>query len=163
MGNAHPSVFPYEPLPTADNDLIVAAANDGQFRRLCEVLGIPEVAEDPRFARNAGRTANREELRPLLVERLATRGAVEWFDLLVEAGVPSGPINTIDGGFAMAQRFELDPVVEVGEGDRALPTARHPIGFSGTPVSYRLPPPELDEHGAELRKWLSAPWEGERG
>ncbi len=80
MGNAHPSVFPYEPLPTADNDLIVAAANDGQFRKLCEVLGIPEVADDPRFARNADRTANREELRPLLVERLAQRGAVEWFD-----------------------------------------------------------------------------------
>ena len=57
MGNAHPSVFPYEPLPTADDDLIVAAANDGQFRKLCEVLGIPELADDPRFARNADRTA----------------------------------------------------------------------------------------------------------
>jgi crotonobetainyl-CoA:carnitine CoA-transferase CaiB-like acyl-CoA transferase len=154
MGNAHPSVFPYEPLPTKDNDLIVAAANDSQFRKLCEVLGIPEVADDPRFARNADRTANREELRPLLTERLVRRGAVEWFDLLVEAGVPSGPINTIDGGFAMAERFELDPIVEVGEGDRAIPTTRHPIRFSETPVSYSLPPPELDEHGEELRKWL---------
>jgi crotonobetainyl-CoA:carnitine CoA-transferase CaiB-like acyl-CoA transferase len=154
MGNAHPSVFPYEPLPTKDNDLIVAAANDPQFRRLCEVLGIPEVADDPRFARNADRTANREELRPILTEQLAERGAVEWFDLLVEAGVPSGPINTIDGGFAMAERFELDPIVEVGEGDKAVPTTRHPIRFSETPVSYSLPPPELGEHGAELRKWL---------
>ncbi|MBB4910113.1 CaiB/BaiF CoA transferase family protein [Actinophytocola algeriensis] len=154
MGNAHPSVFPYEPLPTADNDLIVSAANDGQFRKLCEVLGIPGVADDPRFARNADRTANREELRPVLVERLATKGAVEWFDLLVAAGVPCGPINTIDGGFAMAERFELDPVVTVGEGDRAVPTTRHPIRFSATPVGYALPPPELDEHGAEIRKWL---------
>jgi len=156
MGNAHPSVFPYEPLPTADNDLIVTAGNDGQFRKLCQVLGIPEVADDPRFARNAGRTEHREELRPILVERLAHRGAVEWFELLTAAGVPSGPINTIDGGFAMADRFELDPVVTVGEGDRAVPTTRHPIRFSQTPVSYRLPPPELDEHGAELRKWLEA-------
>jgi crotonobetainyl-CoA:carnitine CoA-transferase CaiB-like acyl-CoA transferase len=163
MGNAHPSVFPYEPLPTADNDLIVTAGNDTQFRKLCEVLGIPEVADDPRFARNADRTANRTELRPILVERLATRGAVEWFDLLLAAGVPSGPINTIDGGFAVAQRFELDPIVQVGEGDRAVPTTRHPIRFSATPVTYRLPPPELDEHGGELRKWLSTPWEGERG
>ncbi len=163
MGNAHPSVFPYEPLPTADNDLIVAAANDGQFRRLCEVLGIPEVADDPRFARNADRTERREELRPLLVEQLARRGAVEWFELLVAAGVPSGPINTIDGGFDMARRFGLDPVVEVGDGDRALPMARHPIGFSATPVSYRLPPPELDEHGAELRAWLAASPEEPRG
>jgi crotonobetainyl-CoA:carnitine CoA-transferase CaiB-like acyl-CoA transferase len=156
MGNAHPSVFPYEPLPTADNDLIVAAANDGQFRRLAAVLGIPEVAEDPRFARNADRTKNREELRPLLVERLRTRGADEWFGLLVKAGVPSGPINTIDGGFALAERMGLDPVVPVGAGDRAVPTTRHPIRFSETPADYRLPPPELDEHGTELRAWLSS-------
>lgn len=155
MGNAHPSVFPYEPLPTKDNDLIIAAANDGQFRKLCEVLGIPEIADDERFARNVDRTERREELRPILAERLAERGAVEWFELLTDAGVPSGPINTIDGGFAMAERFGLDPVVQVGEGDRAVPTTRHPIRFSATPATYRLPPPELDEHGAELRKWLS--------
>ncbi len=134
MGNAHPSVFPYEALPTADNDLIVTAANDGQFRKLCEVLGIPEVADDPRYARNADRTERRDELRPVLVER---------------------PINTIDGGFAMAERFELDPVVVVGEGDRAVPTTRHPIRFSATPVGYELPPPLLDEHGEELRTWLA--------
>lgn len=157
MGNAHPSVFPYEPLPTADDDLIVAAANDGQFRKLCEVLGVPELADDPRFARNADRTERREELRPLLVEQLSKRGANEWFDLLVEAGVPSGPINTIKGGFAMAERFGLDPIVEVGEGGRAMPTTRNPIRLSETPPAYRLPPPDLDEHGAELRAWLSAP------
>ena len=154
MGNAHPSVFPYEPLPTKDDDLIVAAANDGQFRKLCDVLGLTDVPDDPRFARNADRTRNREELRPILTERLATRGAVEWFDLLVAAGVPCGPIATIDGGFAMAERFGLDPVVVVGEGDRAVPTTRHPIRFSATPATYRLPPPELDEHGVELRTWL---------
>lgn len=154
MGNAHPSVFPYEPLPTADQDLIVTAANDGQFRRLCEVLGIPETADDPRFRRNADRTEHRAELRPVLVERLRTRGALEWFDLLIDAGVPCGPINTIDGGFAMATRFGLDPVVDVGTGDRAVPTTRHPIRFSETPATYRLPPPRLDEHGAELREWL---------
>ncbi|HEX3788540.1 MAG TPA: CoA transferase [Pseudonocardiaceae bacterium] len=155
MGNAHPSVFPYEPLPTKDNDLIIAAANDGQFRKLCQVLGIPEIADDPRYARNADRTKNREELRPILAGRLVERGAVEWFELLVDAGVPSGPINTIDGGFAMAERFGLDPIVEVGKGDRAVPTTRNPIRFSETPAGYRLPPPELDEHGAELRDWLS--------
>jgi crotonobetainyl-CoA:carnitine CoA-transferase CaiB-like acyl-CoA transferase len=162
MGNAHPSVFPYEPLPTGDGELIITAANDGQFRKLCEVLGIPEVADDPRFAHNADRTEHRGQLRPILVEQLARRGAVEWFDLLTELGVPSGPINTVDGGFAMAERFGLDPIVQVGEGDRAVPTTRHPIRLSETPVGYRLPPPELDEHGQELRKWLATPGEGER-
>lgn len=155
MGNAHPSVFPYEPLPTADNDLIVAAANDGQFRKLCDVLEVPSLADDPRFAHNADRTKNRAELRPLLEERLATRGAVEWFEALSSVGVPCGPINTIDGGFAMAERFGLDPVVEVGEGERAVPTTRNPIRFSATPVGYLRPPPRLDEHGAELRAWLT--------
>ncbi len=155
MGNAHPSVFPYEPLPTADQDIIVAAANDGQFRKLCEVLGIPEIADDPRFARNADRTERRAELRPILVEQLAKRGAVEWFELLVDAGVPSGPINTIDGGFAMAEKFGLEPIVAAGEGDRAVPTTRHPIRFSETPPGYPLAPPELDEHGDDLRAWLA--------
>jgi crotonobetainyl-CoA:carnitine CoA-transferase CaiB-like acyl-CoA transferase len=153
MGNAHPSVFPYEPLLAADTELIVIAANDRQFLRLCTALGIPEVADDERFRHNGDRTANREELKPILAERLRTRKAAEWFDLLLEAGVPSGPINTIDDGFAMAERFGLEPVVEVGE--RSVPTTRHPIRFSGTPVSYELAPPELDEHGAELRRWLS--------
>jgi crotonobetainyl-CoA:carnitine CoA-transferase CaiB-like acyl-CoA transferase len=161
MGNAHPSVFPYEPLPAADKDLIVAAANDGQFRRLCQVLGIPELADDARFAHNADRTANREQLRPLLTERLAQRKADEWFELLVAAGVPCGPINTIDGGFAMAERFGLEPVVTVGEGDRAVPTTRHPIRLSRTPAVHELPPPGLDEHGDQLRAWLATPAGGD--
>jgi crotonobetainyl-CoA:carnitine CoA-transferase CaiB-like acyl-CoA transferase len=156
MGNAHPSVFPYEPLPTADGDLIVIAANDRQFQRLCGALGVPELADDERFLRNGDRTANRAELQPLLEERLAQRTAEEWFEILSEAGVPCGPINTIDDGFATAERFGLDPVVEVGEGERALPTTRHPIRFSRTPVDYALPPPELDEHGVAVRAWLSA-------
>ena len=156
MGNAHPSVFPYEPLPAADTELIVIAANDRQFERLCAVLGIPEIAEDERFRHNSDRTANRDELKPILAERLRTRKAEEWFDVLLEAGIPSGPINTIDDGFAMAERFGLEPIVEVGEGERAIPTTRHPIRFSATPVSYGGPPPDLDEHGDEVREWLAA-------
>lgn len=162
MGNAHPSVVPYEPLPTADNDLIIAAANDGQFRKLCEVLGLPELADDPRFVRNADRTEHRDELRPILIKALSTRGAEEWFDLIVAAGVPCGPINSVAGGFAIAERFGLDPVVTVGEGERAVPTTRNPIRFSETPATYELPPPELDEHGDELRRWLSTPRDASR-
>jgi crotonobetainyl-CoA:carnitine CoA-transferase CaiB-like acyl-CoA transferase len=155
MGNAHPSVVPYEPLPTADNDIVIAAANDGLYRRVCQVLGVPELADDPRFVRNADRTEHREELRPLLIEALSAKGADEWFELLVDAGVPCGPINSVAGGFAIAERFGLDPVVTVGEGDRAVPTTRNPIRFSDTPATYELPPPELDEHGDELRRWLT--------
>ena len=155
MGNSHPSLFPYEPLACADGDLIITAGNNGQFRKLVEVLGVPELADDPRFARNEDRTANRDELRPLLVERLSTRSTLDWFHDIIAAAVPCGPINTIDAGFAFAEEIGLDPVVEVGEGGSMVPSARNPITFSETPVDYRLPPPALDEHGAEIREWLA--------
>jgi crotonobetainyl-CoA:carnitine CoA-transferase CaiB-like acyl-CoA transferase len=157
MGNSHPSLFPYEPLPTGDGDLIVTAGNDVQFRKLCEVLGAPELADDPRFAANSGRTANRAELRPLLVERLKLRSAAEWFSELVGAGVPCGPINTVDGGIAFAEEIGLNPVVIAGEGEAGMPTVRHPLTFSQTPPRYHLPPPGLDEHGGQIRAWLTAP------
>ncbi|MFI9731075.1 CaiB/BaiF CoA transferase family protein [Streptomyces sp. NPDC052092] len=157
MGNAHPSLFPYEPLPVADGELIVIAGNDGQFARLCTVLGLPELPEDPRFAHNQDRTANREVLRPLLVERLMTRTKKDLFHALLAVGVPCAPINTIAEGVAFAEDAGLDPVVVVGEGDAAVPSVRHPISFSVTPPRYELPPPGLDEHGSHLRAWLSAP------
>src|SRR4051812_15468642 len=114
MGNAPPSLFPYEPLPTSDGELIVIAGNDGQFRKLCQVLDLPDLPSDPRFARNQDRTANRAELRPILVERLAKRGKDEWFHDLIAAGVPCAPINTIDGGVAFASELGLDPVISSG-------------------------------------------------
>jgi crotonobetainyl-CoA:carnitine CoA-transferase CaiB-like acyl-CoA transferase len=157
MGNSHPSLFPYEPLPCADGELIITAGNDGQFRRLCEVLGVPELSEDPRFGRNEDRTANRDALRPLLVERLMTRSKMDWFRDIIGAGVPCGPINTIDQGVAFAEEIGLEPVVTVGEGAAALPGVRNPITFSATAAEYRLPPPALDEHGAEIRRWLEQP------
>ncbi|RAO39065.1 Formyl-CoA transferase [Micromonospora saelicesensis] len=150
MGNAHPSLFPYEPLPTADGELIVIAGNDGQFRKLCQVLDLPGLPDDPRFGRNQDRTANREQLRPLLVERLVKRTKDEWFRDLLAAGVPCAPINTIDGGVALAEELGLDPVVTVGD----VPGVRNPITFSDTPARYELPPPGLDEHGEEIRAWL---------
>jgi len=155
MGNSHPSLFPYEPLPCADGDLIITAGNSGQFRRLVEVLGVPELAEDPRFLRNEDRTANRDLLRPLLVDRLRTRTRMEWFQDIIAAGVPCGPINTVDGGVAFAEEVGLDPVVTVGEGPAGIPSVRNPIRFSETPPDYRLPPPSLDEHGEEIRRWLA--------
>jgi crotonobetainyl-CoA:carnitine CoA-transferase CaiB-like acyl-CoA transferase len=157
MGNSHPSLFPYEPLPCADGDLIITAGNDGQFRKLCQVLDLPRLPDDPRFARNQDRTANRDELRPLLVKRLRTRPKMDWFRDIIAAGVPCGPINTVDGGVAFAEEVGLDPVVTVGEGSAAVPSVRNPIRFSETPPDYRLPPPSLDEHGEEIRRWLGAP------
>src|SRR6202047_1995636 len=157
MGNSHPSLFPYEPLPTGDGDLIVTAGNDAQFRKLCDVIGAPELPDDPRFATNPGRTANRDILKPLLAGKLAARSAADWFDALISVGVPCGPINTVDKGIAFAEKIGLDPIVAAGSGEKSRPTIRHPVTFSKTPASYPLAPPELDEHGKEIRAWLSSP------
>jgi crotonobetainyl-CoA:carnitine CoA-transferase CaiB-like acyl-CoA transferase len=155
MGNAHPSLFPYEPLPTADQDLIIAAGNNGQFSKLCEILGLPELPRDPRFATTVERNRNRAALRPLLVERLRTRPASEWFRRLSAVGVPCGPINTVEEGIAFAREIGLDPVVQVGTGEDAVPGIRHPITFSLTPPRHSLPPPALGQDNEQIRAWLS--------
>ena len=155
MGNAHPSLFPYESLPTADLDLIIAAGNNGQFAKLCEILGLPELPHNPRFANTKDRTRNREELRPLLVDRLRTKSANEWFRLLSAAGVPCGPINSVEGGVTFAHEIGLNPIVEVGVGDNAVPIIRHPISFSLTPPRHKLPPPSLGQDNEQVRAWLS--------
>jgi crotonobetainyl-CoA:carnitine CoA-transferase CaiB-like acyl-CoA transferase len=150
MGNAHLSLFPYEPLPTGDGDLIVIAGNDAQFRRLVTVLGIPEVADEERFATVVARNDNREHLRPLLLERLATRSAREWFDVLSGYGIPCGPINDIRGGVELATELGLRPVVMAGD----VPTVSNPVQMSATPARYDLAPPKLGEHSEEIRTWL---------
>jgi crotonobetainyl-CoA:carnitine CoA-transferase CaiB-like acyl-CoA transferase len=157
MGNAHPSLFPYQPLPTADGAIIVIAGNDGQFATLCQVLGVPELLEDDRFRSNEDRTANRDELEPLLVAALAAATTDEWFARFRAVGLPGGPVNTVPEGVAFADSIGLDPVVEVGEGDDAIPAVRNPITFSDTPASYRYAPPSLDEHGDQIRAWLGRP------
>ncbi len=157
MGNGHPSLFPYEPLPCADGELIIAIGNDAQFRALVQVLGVPELADDPRFARNQDRTVHREALRPLLQERLRTAGTRHWSARLTAVGVPCGPINDIAGGIAFAEQIGLDPVVTLGPTDAPVRSVRHPITFSRTPADYRRPPPGLGEHDDEVRAWLQRP------
>jgi crotonobetainyl-CoA:carnitine CoA-transferase CaiB-like acyl-CoA transferase len=151
FGNSHGNLSPYANFPTKGRNIVIGAGNDGQFRKLCQVLDLAGLPDDPRFAHNQDRTANREALRPILVARLATRTKDEWFRELLKAGVPCAPINTIDGGVALAEELGLDPVVTVD----GIPGVRNPITFSETPTRYELPPPGLDEHGEEIRRWLT--------
>jgi crotonobetainyl-CoA:carnitine CoA-transferase CaiB-like acyl-CoA transferase len=159
MGNRHPSITPYETLATADRPLVVAVGNDGQFARLCRVLGLPEAAADPRFATNADRVRHRDELAALLERALAARGAADWVAALAEAGVPCGLVNDVDEAFALAERLGLGPVAAAG----GIPQVADPIRLSSTPASYRLAPPALGEHTAEVLGWLGAPPTDDRG
>lgn len=159
MGNAHPSLFPYEPLPAADGEIIVVAANDRQFAALVEALGIPHLLDDERFQTTDGRNLHRDALRPLLVEALSHATIAEWFDRLTAAGIACGPIQTIDGGVKLAERLGLNPIVQVGDGEQAVPMIRNAITFSKTRPRYRLPPPALGQHQDELREWLATPEE----
>jgi crotonobetainyl-CoA:carnitine CoA-transferase CaiB-like acyl-CoA transferase len=153
MGNRHPSITPYETLATADRPLVVAVGNDGQFARLCRVLGVPEAAADPRFATNADRVTNRDALATLLEHALAARGAADWVAALAEAGVPCGLVNDVGEAFALAERLGLDPVAEAG----GVPQVANPIRLSSAPASYRLAPPALGEHTAEVLRSLAPP------
>ncbi len=155
MGNAHPSLFPYEAFPTKDRQMIIAAGNDKQFRALCGVIGLESFADDPRFKINADRTKNREQFRPHLLEQLAKWSADDLFIALNKVGVPCGPINTIGEGVELAQRLGLNPRVTVGTGAREVDLVRNPITFSDAELSYSLPPPTLGEHNGEIRDWLS--------
>jgi crotonobetainyl-CoA:carnitine CoA-transferase CaiB-like acyl-CoA transferase len=146
MGNAHPSVAPYEPFRTAAGELIVAVGTDAQFRSLCAALGRPELAEDERFATNSARVAAREELRRELEARLGERPAHEWAAELAAAGVPAGQVNDIAGAFALAGQLGLDPIVEVPrEAGGVARLTRSPLRLSATPPTYRSAPPPLPE------------------
>jgi crotonobetainyl-CoA:carnitine CoA-transferase CaiB-like acyl-CoA transferase len=144
MGNAHPSIAPYELLSTGGGELVLAVGNDRQFSALCAVLGEPELPADPRFAHNSERVANRELLREALQARLAARPAWEWAELLSAERVPAGVVNDLRGAFALAESLGLEPVVSIPRDSApAVRLTRNPIRLSRTPVSYRNAPPPL--------------------
>jgi crotonobetainyl-CoA:carnitine CoA-transferase CaiB-like acyl-CoA transferase len=146
LGNAHPSISPYELYETGDGELVLAVGNDRQFAALCEVLNAPELAIDERFATNGDRVAHRGELRTKLVARLAAAPAAEWAARLTLVRVPAGVVNDLRGAFALAQSLGLDPIVQVPGADRSdVALTRNPIGLSRTPPSYRSAPPRLPE------------------
>lgn len=141
LGNAHPSIAPYEVYATADRPLVIAVGNDGQFAALVEVLGDPDMAVDIDYATNPARVAHRGELKVRLESLLAAAGADDWQGRLTKAGVPCGPINDLSQAFALAESLGLHPVIEV----HGVPTVSHPITLSRTPPTYRSGPPALPE------------------
>jgi crotonobetainyl-CoA:carnitine CoA-transferase CaiB-like acyl-CoA transferase len=152
MGNAHPNLAPYQPFPCSDGMVVIAVGNDGQFRSLCTALEIEAMGTEPRFATNAQRIAHRGELTTLLSDRTARHGMKALMAMLEAAGVPCGPVNTIDQVFEEPQAIQRGLVVEQTRGDLdgVVKTVASPIRLSRTPVVYDRPPPALGEHTDEV-------------
>jgi crotonobetainyl-CoA:carnitine CoA-transferase CaiB-like acyl-CoA transferase len=156
MGNEHPSIVPYQLLATTDAPLAVAAGNDGQFARLCEAVGAPELAEDPRFATNRARVAHRAELVPLLEAGLSSASAEVWQDKLTALGIPCGRVADIGEGIEYAESLGLSPTVEVCDRSGAAVgrQVRHPITWTPPLPPRTQAPPALGADTADVVRWL---------
>jgi crotonobetainyl-CoA:carnitine CoA-transferase CaiB-like acyl-CoA transferase len=151
MGNAHPSIAPYDLYRAADGEVVLAVGNDRQFSSLCTVLGNPGLAADPRFATNASRVAHRDELRGEIESRLARRTTAAWIEVLSAAGVPAGAVNDVAGAFELAEHLGLEPIVHVpGENGQTARLTKNPIRLSETPARYHTAPPRLPARGGGL-------------
>ncbi len=157
MGNAHPNIVPYQEFPTADGYMIVAVGNDTQFANLCKTLGQPEWASDERFVTNPQRVKHRAELIALIHGMTVRRTTDEWVAAMEAAGVPCGPINTLDRVFAdpqvQARGTRIDMPHPLAEN---VALVANPIRLSESPVQYRSAPPTLGQHTEEvLSDWLA--------
>lgn len=147
LGNAHPNIVPYQDFPTADGDFILTVGNDGQFRKFAEVAGQPQWADDPRFATNKLRVANRAELIPLIRQATVFKTTAQWVSELEQAGVPCGPINDLAQMFQDPQVLARGLAVSIAHPlAGSVPQVASPIRLSETPVEYRQAPPLLGEH-----------------
>jgi crotonobetainyl-CoA:carnitine CoA-transferase CaiB-like acyl-CoA transferase len=152
IGNAHPSIVPYQTFDASDKPLVVAVGNNTQFVELCKVLDRPELAEDERFATNPGRVANREALIPELQKELRKRPADEWVDEIRASGVPSGPVNTLADVFAddhVQGSGILQDLVHPSAGPSKMLAS--PVLVDGERLPVRRPPPTLGQHTEETR------------
>jgi crotonobetainyl-CoA:carnitine CoA-transferase CaiB-like acyl-CoA transferase len=156
MGNAHPNIVPYQDFPTADGDFILTVGNDSQFKRFAQVAGRPEWAEDPRFASNGLRVANREALVTLIRQVTVFKTTAQWVTALEAANVPCGPINDIAQVFEDAQVIARGLQVDLTHPlAGTVPQVASPLRLSATPVEYRHAAPLLGEHTAQvLEQWL---------
>ncbi len=149
MGNRHPSVVPYETIQCSDVPLAVACGNDGQFRRFMQVLGLPELITDERFATPSARVDHRDELIAEMGRVLSTNTAAYWEEAFTRAGLAAGRIGNILEAIDRARALGLDPTYEVGEG--RPPQVRNPILFSDHTPRRDMPPPRLGEHDTVIR------------
>ena len=151
QGNTHPNIVPYQPFEAADQPIVISVGNDRQFARLAELCGHPEWAQDERFATNAGRVGNRDEIVRLVAECIRGRMASEWLERLEAAGIPAGPINSVSQALADVQAQHRQ-VVRMMTGGALGPTpiVGSPVRIDGERADADLPPPVLGEHTRDV-------------
>lgn len=155
IGNMHPNITPYQPYKAKDGYVIVAVGNEKLWKIFTEVLGIPNLAEDPRFCTNALRNENRMELNSILEKIFLQKNADEWTEIMLEKGIPSGPINTMDKVFSDPQVLARDMLATVNHPVAGeIKMAGFPIKFSETPAIIKTHPPLLGEHTEEILQKL---------
>ncbi|MBE0490170.1 MAG: CoA transferase [Halomonas sp.] len=145
-GNAHPNIAPYEVYRTATRPLFLTVGNNGQFAKLCELLGCPELVEDPRFVDNGARLTHREALREALEAVLADQDGTTLAERLIRAGVPCGPVMETHDILAHPHTAHREMIVDIG----AYRGTGSPIKLGRTPACYRRPPPRFAEHTDEI-------------
>ena len=151
IGNAHPSIVPYQTFHASDKPVVVAVGNDSQFARLCKAIGREDLARDERYATNPDRVANREELVGALQEEIAKRSAEEWVGTIREAGVPCGPVNALPDVFADEHVRGSGMLQEVDHpAAGALKMLASPMLVDGERPPVRRPPPILGQHTGEV-------------
>lgn len=151
QGNAHDAIVPYRAFRAADGYIVIGAANDAMFARLCDALGMPELAHDPKFDTNAKRVAHRQELEAAIGERLASATVSEWVDRISAAGAAVAPVNSISDVFSDPQVMASGQVVPFDHSTLGeIQLVGSPIHMSRTPVTPRGAPPTLGEHTEEV-------------
>ena len=155
-GNAHPSIVPYQSFKTADGYLVIGVASETIWQRFCPAIGRADLADDPRFAKNAQRVENRGELLKMLAAIFLSRDSQTWSKILHQAEVPCAPVQTIEQVFRDPQVIHRGMLAEVEHPSAGkIKMAGLPLKFSATPASLRLPPPRLGEHTRNvLEDWL---------
>ncbi|MCC7038049.1 MAG: CoA transferase [Alphaproteobacteria bacterium] len=152
MGNAHPTIVPYEAFRAQDGDIILAIGNDKQFAEFCAFAGRGDLSADAKFATNANRVRNRAEIVPVVAQIIAQHSQKYWIENLEKRGVPCGPVNTLDKVFGDPQVVARGMVTEMAHGASPDPVKliASPLRFSATPVSYRHAPPMLGANTDEI-------------
>lgn len=153
-GNEHPNIVPYQTFQASDKLFVITVGNDQQFKKLCDLLNIPDLALDDLFITNSARVTNRQLLTKSLSQYFIQQTASYWVEKCLAVGIPAGEINTVKGALEHPHTQSRDLIQEIEINNQIIELIGSPLRMSATPPTIRYPPPHLGQHNAEIMKWL---------